>query len=257
MIFGICMVRDGGDIIGATVRHMLTQVDRVIVADNLSTDNTRDVLDSIGSDRLTVIDDNDPAHRQGTKTTAMALRARSLGASWVVPFDCDEIWYSPFGRIADVLSALDGCWVATATLFDHIVTGADDPTDPDPTTRIGWRRLKPGPFPKVACRAADDIQIHEGNHGVSYATDASEQAMHGLLAIRHFPYRSAEQMWSKAHTGAAALRAATEVNEVTGQHWRDYDALGPDGVRDAFMTHFYAEHPESRPDLVFDPAPCG
>ncbi|MBK6580439.1 MAG: hypothetical protein IPG17_30630 [Sandaracinaceae bacterium] len=39
-VWGICMARNEADIIATTVAHMLTQVDRVLVADNLSTDDT-------------------------------------------------------------------------------------------------------------------------------------------------------------------------------------------------------------------------
>ena len=43
----VTMVRDEADIIETTVRHMLTQVDVVIVADNRSVDGTREILDSL------------------------------------------------------------------------------------------------------------------------------------------------------------------------------------------------------------------
>ena len=44
---GVSMVRDEEDIIGATVRHLLGQVDAVLIADNRSIDGTRDVLADI------------------------------------------------------------------------------------------------------------------------------------------------------------------------------------------------------------------
>lgn len=254
-VAGICLVRNAEDIITAVVEHALTELDFVIVADNLSTDRTRERLESIDTARLMVVDDLDPAHRQGSKTTTLAAQARSLGADWVVPFDSDEVWYSPFGKISDVISAIeDHLWIAPAVLFDHVRTG-DDPVDANPVKSITWRRRAPGPFPKVACRTADDLVIHEGNHGAEYGTNAGSQGIPGLLAVRHFPYRSAEQMFAKAQIGAAALRAAPELSEETGKHWRDYDALGADGVREAFYGHFYADDPATRTDLVFDPAP--
>jgi hypothetical protein len=40
-VVAVSMVRDEEDIVGATVAHMRSQVDHVIVADNLSTDRTR------------------------------------------------------------------------------------------------------------------------------------------------------------------------------------------------------------------------
>ena len=95
------MVKDEADIVAATVAHMCGQVDAVIVADNNSTDGTRDILDGLP---VTVVDDPDPAYYQSRKMTALAGRARvEFDATWVIPFDADEWWYSPHGRIADVL----------------------------------------------------------------------------------------------------------------------------------------------------------
>lgn len=259
-VFGVCMVRNAGDIVGPVVRHMLTEVDAVIVADNLSDDDTREQLDDIAAqdDRLTVVDDLDPAHRQGAKTTALADQARQLGADWIVPFDSDEAWYSPFGRVADILDELPShIFIAEATLYDHVATGADFEHETNPLLRIGWRRRAPGPFPKVAVRAAPDLLIGEGNHDARYGPPGFEPAARvpGRLIIRHFPYRSPEQMTEKARIGAAALRAAPELGDDIGRHWRDYDALGYAGVREAFFAHFHVAAPERDPSLVYDPAP--
>lgn len=261
-VVGVCLVRNAADIIGPVIRHMLTQVDAVLVADNLSDDSTRDTLETleaVNSTRLVIVDDPDPAHRQSVKTTGLAQLARSdLDATWIVPFDSDELWYSPFGRIADELDALpSSIFVATATLYDHVATGADNRNEPDPTSRLGWRRREPGPFPKVACRAAPDLTIAEGNHSAHYGDPRfpPPTALAGRLIVRHYPYRSAEQMAAKAKMGAAALRAAPELGEHTGKHWRDYDALGPELLAEVFAEHFYAETPRLRRDLVFDPAP--
>ena len=49
MIIGVCMVRDEADVIGTVCAHLLAEgVDRLIVADNLSSDDTRDILEGFG-----------------------------------------------------------------------------------------------------------------------------------------------------------------------------------------------------------------
>ena len=254
-VYGICMVRDEDDIIGATVAHMLEQVDHVLVADNLSTDWTREVLESLSCPRLTVVDDDDPAYCQDEKMSRLAYEAMRAGADWVVPFDADEWWYSPHGRIGDVLGRLGDYAIAEADLFDHVATAAD-PVEGSPVERIGWRRRKPGPLPKVACRTSPDLHIEMGNHGAHYG------AFHGRviteqLVVRHFPYRSAEQMTRKALQGAAALEAAGMPRHV-GQHWRDYADLeraNPGAIADVFHEWFWSADPASDPSLIFDPAP--
>ena len=254
--YGICGVRDAVDVVGPVVAHMLGEVDHVIVSDNLSTDGTFDVLESFGS-QITLLSDTDPAHYQGRKMTALASIAEDMGADWVVPFDSDEIWYSPFGRISDVLDDCDRYSICTAAMYDHVATGLDDQSETNPVRRIGWRRRAEGAMPKVAARVGNGLTIGEGNHDASYYR-FRPRTLKGQLVIRHFPYRSPEQFVSKSVNGAAALRA-TDLPEMIGKHWRDYadlaEAHGEDALKGVFFEHFYSADPESIPELIFDPAP--
>lgn len=251
---GISMVRDEVDIVAATVGHMLTQVDHVIVADNGSVDGTRDVLAGLG---VEVIDDHEVGYYQSVKMTAIASRAMAAGFNWAVPFDADEVWYSQFGRIGDMLDALAPQWLtASATLYDHVATGADDPDETNPVRRIGWRRHDPAPLPKVAVCLRDDLVIEQGNHSATYLGGAT--AYTGHLVVRHFPYRSPEQFVSKARNGAQAY-AATDLPESAGKHWRDYGQLlasgGPQVLHDVFHQWFHVGDPTADTSLIYDPAP--
>lgn len=269
IVIGITMVRDEADIIGATVRHMLDEVDTVIVADNLSTDMTTEVLAGIqrehGDDRVCLVGDPVPAYEQSRKMTDLAHLAHLHGADWIVPFDADEWWYSPFGRIADVLDDLAEQWlVVPATLYDHVATGLD-PNVSDPTMRIGWRRLDPAPLPKVACRWREDLVIDQGNHGATYTGGATIWPP-GLLVVRHFPYRSVDQLVRKVRNGAAAYAAAGDrVPADAGAHWRQWGEIlehdGPDAIGDLFRKWYWRGDPqraitiegEQQPPLIFDP----
>lgn len=254
-VWGIAMVRNEADVIGPVVAHMLSQVDHVLIADNLSTDATPDILAASGAE---VIDDPDPAYRQSDKMTALATRARENGAAWVVPFDADEAWYSPFGRLGDVLNkAHQRVAIMSATMYDHVPTTLDDPLDPNPLTRVGWRRRRTGALPKVACRTHESLTIEQGNHGASYGYLRGRR-LSGRLVIRHYPYRSPAQFVAKAKQGAAAL-ALTDLPESSGAHWRQYAALaeanGDGALEDVFRQWFASVDPESDPGLIYDPAP--
>jgi len=270
-VVAVCMARDEEDVIRSTVAHMLDEVDAVIVADNLSTDGTRAILDELAAGaggRLLVVEDNDPAYRQSQKMTALALRARlDLGAEWVVPFDADEWWYSPFGRIADVLAEVAPQWLITpAPLFDHVST-ALDPAEIDPIARLGWRRHEPNPLPKVAARWRADLVIEQGNHGAHYAGRGT--MFDELLVVRHFPYRSPEQVIRKVRNGAAAYAAAGDSLPMSfGAHWRQWgqilDDLGEQAIEELYHTWYWRAEPraqletpdgEIQPALIFDPAP--
>lgn len=251
-VFGIALVRDEADIIEHTVSHMLREVDHVMVLDNRSVDGTREILEGLG---VEVIDDDNPAHYQSRKISWLACQAAARGAEWVVPFDADEAWISPHGRIADVLAPLSDA-IAPALIFNHRPTGAD-PDDPDPMTRMGWRSRDPLRLHKVACRTVLPVTIGEGNHVAHYPTPS---LVHDLLVVHHYPYRSDAQFVSKVRNGAAALAAAPDLPEGTGAHWRQYgrhlDENGPEAlVADVFRPHFYTEDPSTDPTLIFDPCP--
>lgn len=250
---GIAMVRDEADVIGSVVRHMLTQVDHVLIADNGSIDGTRDILDELP---VEVIDDPERGYYQSRKMTSLAMEAGKRGAEWIVPFDADEIVYSPFGRVAGVLEDLAPQWlVASSELYDHVATGAD-PKEDDPVLRIGWRRRQSVPLVKVACRYRHDLVVEQGNHAASY--DGGSTVFPGLLVTRHFPYRSVEQFISKVRNGAQAY-AATDLPEEVGAHWRRYGdilhAFGEEGLAEVFRKWFWVGIPQAEYDLIYDPAP--
>lgn len=254
MVAAISMVKDEQDIIGATVAHMCKQVDLVLVADNGSTDDTREILEALGvSHGVIVVDDPEPGYYQAQKMSALAQRVADWGAEWVVPFDADELIYSPFGRIGDVLAERPEA-IATSTLYDHVAT-ALDPDEANPVARIGWRRKASGELPKVACRANLPVTIHMGNHDAGYDTSRID----GLLVTRHFPYRSAEQFVRKARNGAAAYSAAEGLPSHYGQHWTDYGRIlaehGPEALQDVFRQWFWSPDPTRDPTLIFDPCP--
>lgn len=252
-VIGICMAKDEADIIRTTVEHMLSEVDHVIVSDNGSTDGTREILETLP---ITVIDDPEVGYFQSRKMTDLARVARNHGADWVVPFDADEIWYSPFGTIKDILSELAPQWlVASAALYDHVSSSEDDESLA-PVQRIGWRRSYPGELHKVACRYRDDLVIQQGNHGAYYDGGGTQQD--GWLVIRHFPYRSADQFVKKVRNGAAAY-AATDLSEESGAHWRQYGRIleeyGEEALKEVFFTWFYLKDPKNTENVIFDPVP--
>lgn len=250
----VSMVKDEADIIESTVRQMASQVDFLIIADNGSTDGTREILAELADDCCVILeDDRDPAYFQSQKISALVAKASERGALWVIPFDADEWWYSPFGRMADVLAGYPGA-VATAPIFDHVAT-ALDPDESDPVRRIGWRRTEPCPLQKVACRPVLRATIAQGNHGAHYPT---QEPLPEQLVIRHFPHRSTDQLIRKVRNGAAAY-AATDLPEDQGKHWREWgrmlDERGEEAIGDLFREWYWSADPEGDPTLIFDPVP--
>lgn len=253
-VFAVSMVKDEADVIEGTLRHLADeQIDAIIVADNGSTDGTRGILNDLSKELpLTVLDDPDVAYYQSHKMSFLARMAAERGATWVVPFDADEVWVFRGDHIGPELDACTAD-IVTAELFNHFPS-AIDPQDSDPFRSIVWRQRHPAPLPKVAFRANEKALVHQGNHGVDLP---GEPVSIPGLEIRHFPYRSAEQFVNKARNGAAAYRA-TDLPADAGAHWRGYgdilDRLGESALHDVFREYFWNLSPADA-GMLLDPAP--
>lgn len=237
-VIGVTMVRDEADVIGATLANLFAQgVDRVIAADNLSSDGTLAILESFG-DRVHVVADDEPGYYQDEKMSRLAGMAHKAGASWVLPFDADEMWHGAGG--STISEALSGCDadVVMAPGWDHIATAGGGLFSP-------WRRHDPQTLCKVAFRSHRLARLNMGNHDVRGAGD---RRVGGPLEFRHFQYRTLGQMSRKLRTGRAAY-LASDVHELHGTHWREGGLLDDEQMAEKW------ERLCSEPDLVFDPPP--
>lgn len=235
-VIAVTMVRDEADVIEATLRHTATQVDRIIVADNLSTDGTAEILARLADELpLTVVADDEPGYFQADKMTRLALDAMNMGADWVLPFDADEFWTGRDGRtVRAELEAIDHeIDTVYAAGYDHIGEGLSS-----------FRRPDPQPLPKVAFRPGPDRRLAMGNHDVTGGNGRACEA----LAFRHFQYRSLGQMARKVRQGAAAY-AVTDLAETYGAHWRQAATLSDEELAERWAAL------NGEPGLVFDPAP--
>lgn len=232
-MLAVSMVRDEADVVGFTVEHLLDQgVDRVVVLDNGSEDETREILLSLG---VEVTEGAGAVYQQARIMTDLASRAAP--GEWVIPFDADELWSN-----LDLLADLDAD-VAIARPLVH-VPRADDIDDPNPCRRITHRQPHPEPQPKVAFRWQPGVNLDMGNHRVF--GDSGRHAEPGL-DVRHFQYRSLEQMTAKVRRGTVALDAAGMPPSI-GTHWRNLAVLD-----DGALASWWAEY--TAQETVLDPAP--
>jgi hypothetical protein len=255
MVIGVTRVKNEADIIEAVIGRTLTQVDHIIVGDG-STDETTDILKRMP---VTWLADDTPTYEQPQQMNAYAQMAREMGADWIVPFDGDEVWCADEGTLAERLMSLpDEALIAEAPLFNHVVTGIDDMAIEDPVERIQWRCTEPVPLRKVACRAREDLNIHFGQHGADYHGIRDPLRVTDVLQVRHFPYRTADQLIRKIRVGGPEL-VKSNLPKSFGAHWRGFyetlERVGDQGLVDWFKEWAFSADPENDDELVHDPCP--
>jgi hypothetical protein len=230
VIHAVATVYNEEHIIGRVLKHLYAEgVDHVWIAD-ASTDQTREVYREY-RDRLTVLDDMDDFHYQPRWTNRLVQFARAEGASWILPFDADEFWYSLDGQtVADRLNGLPDSVVAIrADVWQHF----DE----------HYRNPAPQALGKVAFRPTELTVVANGNHSVAGVVG---DGVNDVLAIREIQFSSLDHLHRKSRERADRLDPSLGQGE--GQHQRDL-AAGTEAHRAADWDARKARA------SVFDPIP--
>lgn len=261
----VLMVRDEADIIEHTVRHLATQVDHILVSDNLSSDGTSEILSRLVVEGLplSILPDDEIAYFQSKKMSWLADRAREAGYEWGVFCDADEMWVADDRRpIREWLLGIPPDIPAVAGRLYHYLPTAQDTDDPDPFRRICWRLAETSALPKMAARLVPGLVVEAGNHFVT-VDGVHPRLVGGGLRVNHYSWRTPGQFARKVRNGARAY-AATDLPKSVGPHWRmwgDPEAADLEERAAAhFRAYFFAADPPCAPGstdpggLVYDPA---
>lgn len=248
------LVRDEEDVLAANLDYHLAQgVDQFIITDNLSVDGTRDIVESYVRRKLAVYlyEPNDDYSQFRWVTRMARMAAADLDADWVINNDADEFWASDapgvnlkscLARVATTVQSL------TVPRFNFIPMGAGDPgffaermTLLERESRNSEGMLLP---PKVCHRALPDVEVDQGNHGVSLA-GIPVRSEPCALRILHYPMRSYRQFENKIVRGGAAYARNTELSEEVGITWRNLYKVWQAGD----LLNWYLQHVPS-PQVV-------
>lgn len=243
-VWGISMVRNEADIVRTTLEHLLDQgLDRLLVSDNLSTDGTRQILQSLARNdpRILVATDDLDAFHQDHKITLLARHASLAGADWLVPFDGDEMWFAESRSVAEHLRqlGLEQDVVGTVTASSHDCIPLSPVVD-DRRSSSFLLNATPAELKKVAVRAHPTVRISAGNHRAARAG-----AVRAGLRIAHAAYRGPDQLARKVRDGVEALTLANQASGI-GWHWRHLAKLSDDEVAQLWAQ---AQSGESLPEV--------
>ncbi len=242
-IWAVSMVKDEADVIEASIDHLLGQgVHHVLVADNLSSDGTLEILERLAKNdpRIHVARDREPAYYQSEKMTLLARAAARAGADWIVPFDADEFWFARGQTLQQFFAELTGRRPMVGLVlarFHHMV-----PTEAHPARLreasfvIDASPARPG---KAAFRAHRLAVVAFGNHGAA-RVGTREHGLH----IAHAIYRGPAQIERKVRNGVAAVRLTDPAANIA-PHWRMAEALDAAAIQDVWAT-ISAGQPDDR-----------
>lgn len=283
--WAVGMAKDEGDIIDHTIYHLAANgAAGIIIADNLSRDDTREKMEEAKTNiakynpdiQVIILEDNVVAYTQSDKMSNLASMARQHGAEWVIPFDIDEIWYSPGRTLQDAFELLDkeGVDVYRVLYTNHSVTDSD-PKGLSPFHTMQWKW--PLPTNHKSCfkfRDSDGfVRISNGNHSVQHngwdigsniktVIDdyGHDKIVFGpqLLSIRHFQWRSLDHFMKKvlnAYTACKALGAGADLYNGAAweEHFKVYESDGLDGLVNFYDKKILVKG--NTGSLIFDPAP--
>ncbi len=291
----ISMCKDEADVVTYWLDWTLSQVDRVYVLENGSTDGTREILlDRAESDpRLVVIDDPETGYYQSRKMSALGQRAFEDGFAWLVAADLDEFWYSPDGRrIADFLAGhAPDVQLVRAAMYHHIPTALDPPAEcarcestgtvtviPAVQTRDfayvaePWQApcpvcaglVEPNPFRRIGWRkrehgALPKVACRCRPDLVIHAGNHGATTRGTALAVSGLVIRHfswrSPEGYVRKIRNGIAAYAATDLPETTGEHWRMWEGKTDEQIAGHYETWFHSADPYADDSLIYDPAP--
>lgn len=220
MIVGVAIVRNEDDIIATTIRHHLALgLDRILISDNESTDDTLSVIKRLAAGDRRIRWTTSTGFNQENVVNALAEDARKLGADWILPFDADEFWRCEVG-LADLLAAVPAAAAAVLGDVVNFVQHRDQQrrepkgilratfraagmigcvADARPLVETGGASFVEIAYAKKgAFRAGSGRTIGAGGHGF---IGAATYAMTDQLACLHLPLRSRDILDEKvAHS---------------------------------------------------------
>ena len=215
--------------------HKAMGVDGFIVTDNLSDDNTGNIIKKYMEKGwiLECIEERSQDYCQADWVHRMAILARKkYNADWIINADADEFWFPKGGNIKECLH------VQNSKFFVPIYNMLSENDDwqynihkvvNNFSDKMTDRLKKEGrlsqfsqfsvSIPKVIVRACEYKMIHLGNHNCDVIHEG-KKIISPDIQIYHFNIRGMEHFKRKMIVGGAAYERNMKLGKEIGAHWR-------------------------------------
>ncbi|WP_431236977.1 glycosyltransferase family 2 protein [Mycolicibacterium aichiense] len=274
---GVAVVKNEADVIEAFIRHNLTFMDALFIADNDSVDGTREIIVQLIQQGLPIVLFDDPitGHFQAEKVTAMYRRIiPNFQPRFVFLLDADEFIVAPsreilYSQLHEMRPGTQAQYYWQTYIPEPTASGADIS---DPLRSITHRRVSDPPWaksiiitdPKIDTR----LHIQQGGHNVTLGRRSLQVVKLKDVVLGHFPVRSVDQATSKALVGWITNMERNRTRGKSGFGFQKkllYERIvsGP-GLTSEYVTHEalkYAQPADYVPrwpdDVISDPVTAG
>ena len=266
--WAIGMAKDEGDIIDHTMYHFAANgAAGIIIADNLSKDDTRQKMEEAKANiakynpniEIIIVEDNVVAYTQSDKMTNLASMARGYGAQWVIPFDIDEIWYSPGRTLHDAFELLnkEGVDAYKVLYTNHSVTDSD-PKGLSPFHTMQWKWSLPTNHKSCfKFRDSDSfVKISNGNHFVQHnGWNIGSNIKTVIDDYGHDKIIFGPQLILNAYESCKALGPGADLynGAAWAEHFKIYESDGIDGLNRYYENNILVKGDTG--SLIFSPTP--
>lgn len=241
------LVRNERDLIEANIRfHHALGVDKFIVMDNLSTDDTADIVRQLSHEfNIEYFFQAEDNYNQSLWVTQMARYAAQNEADWVINNDADEFWMPRNGNLKDFLTSIrpevSALYVNrhNAVLIEDNQVPVSGKCTPETSVHFETQSMDNRGQPlysKILHRASENIIVKQGNHDV-IGLSGSFEAAGNKVKILHFPYCNFDKYKKKIQYGGAAYERNNIVPKDMGDHWRtQYSLLQSEGLHNFWKS---------------------
>lgn len=259
-LFGVLMTRDEAPLLRINIAHHLAAgCERIIVVDNGSSDETRDILQALARRFPVDWTRDDGPMNQSDVVTAMAAEARGKGADWILPLDTDEFWHQSrsYGEIL-ARAGLRGVGALKLRRVEYIAPRDALHTDErallratrrvegvlfDRAHRAEFERGERSMFEleppaKLLLRTAPGLVVHRGAHdadGLAGPVEAS-----GDVMIFHVPLPARDAIEHRIEHGRRIAEVSDDPDVAAqNRYWLRMASEGR--TEEAWRAHSFAD----------------